>query len=64
MLWKIVGLTLLYLVLLATQPALLWAQDAQPVVVQPSRNYLLDILLVVALFGGALFLICKSSRRT
>jgi hypothetical protein len=52
------------LVLLATQPALLWAQDAQPVVVQPSRNYLLDILLVVALFGGALFLICKSSRRT
>ena len=29
-----------------------------------SRNYAFDIALVLVLFGGALFAVCKSSRRS
>ena len=29
----------------------------------PERSYMIEILLVLVLFGAALFAVCKSSRR-
>jgi len=34
------------------------------VVTQSSRSFVLDALIVAALFGGALFAVCRSSNRT
>ncbi len=36
----------------------------QAVMIAPSHSYLLDYLIVGALFGGAIFAICRSSRRS
>ncbi len=45
-------------------PVLLAQQKPQPVQVQPLRNYALEVLIVIVVFGGALYAICRSSRRS
>jgi hypothetical protein len=40
--------------------SLLFAQE----ILTESRGYAIDIALVLALFGLALFVVCRSSRRT
>lgn len=42
---------------------LLAQQDDGTVVVGGSHNYVLDVFIVVVLFGLALFSVCRSSRR-
>lgn len=43
---------------LAQQP------PGQPVQIQPQKGYLLEAFLVVALFSGAVYAVCRSSRRS
>jgi len=51
--------------LAAVQTHVMLAQvGGQSSVVAPSRSYTLDVFIVVALMGAALFVICRSSRRT
>ena len=45
----------------AVLPRLLVAQS--PEILTESRSYIVDILIVLALFGAALLVICRSSRR-
>jgi hypothetical protein len=42
---------------------LVLAQDAGMTVTKSGKNYIVEILVTVALFGLALWVVCKSSRR-
>jgi hypothetical protein len=43
--------------------AMLAQEGGESSVVAPSRSYTLDVFIVVALIGAALFVVCRSSRR-
>ncbi len=48
-------------------PAIVSAQDSTPksgvVTSSSTSNYFLEYFMVIVLFGGALFAVCRSSRR-
>ncbi len=48
-------------------PSIVLAQDAAPksgvVTSSSTSNYFLEYFMVIVMFGGALFAICRSSRR-
>ena len=44
---------------------ILFAQETETTtVVTPGKNYVIDALITVIVFGAALFVICKASNRT
>lgn len=45
-------------------PVLFAQEESQPVQVQPSKSYTLQALILLVVVGGALYSICRSSRRS